>query len=69
MNGGRIPEYYKYKDKLSVEEYVEKVQCKEIYDPVLTTQLSNGFVLKRIIKSYISVFISLTHYFNRGDQT
>ena len=51
--GGRIPEYYKYKDKLSVEEYVEKVQCKEIYDPVLTTQLSNGFVLKRIIKSYM----------------
>lgn len=52
---GRIPNYKKYSDKLTVEKYVEKVQRKAVYDPVLTTQLSNGFVLKRIITDYLSV--------------
>jgi len=52
--GGRVPEFHKYKNKLTIEEYVEEVQSKVIYDPVLTTQLANGFVLKRIIKSYMT---------------
>ncbi len=51
---GRVPSYSKYSDKLSIEQYVEKVQRKAIFDPVLTTQLSNGFVLKRIITDYLS---------------
>jgi predicted amidohydrolase len=51
---GRIPNYHKYAEKLSVEKYVEKVQMKAIYDPVLTTQLANGFVLKRIITDYLT---------------
>jgi predicted amidohydrolase/GNAT superfamily N-acetyltransferase len=50
--GGRVPKYGKHKDEMSIEEYVEKVINKVIYDPVLTAQLSNGFVLKRIIPSY-----------------
>jgi len=51
--GGRIPEYSKHKDKLSAEEYIEKVIDKAIYDPVLTTQIANGFVLKRLIPNYL----------------
>lgn len=38
---------------MSEREYVDKVIHKELVDPVLTTQLSNGFVLKRLISSYM----------------
>lgn len=51
--GGRIPGYVQYADKMPAREYVDKVTLKELYDPVLTTQLSNGFVLKRLIQSYM----------------
>jgi predicted amidohydrolase/ribosomal protein S18 acetylase RimI-like enzyme len=53
--GGRIPGYGKHADKLSVREYIEKVMNKELHDTVLTTQLSNGFVLKRLIPGYLTV--------------
>jgi predicted amidohydrolase/ribosomal protein S18 acetylase RimI-like enzyme len=52
--GGRIPEYSKHSDKMSAEEYLAKVQDKAIYDPVLTAQLANDFVLKRLIPEYLS---------------
>ncbi len=51
--GGRIPGYGNYKNDLSAREYVQKVMNKDIFDPVLTTQLANGFVLKRIISAYM----------------
>ena len=51
--GGRIPGYLKCANKMSAREYVEKVINKRIVDPVLTTQLSNGFVLKRLIPNYL----------------
>lgn len=51
--GGRLPNYHKYAKKLSVYEYVQNVIDKKIYDPVLTTQLSNGFVLTRILPDYL----------------
>ena len=50
--GGRIPGYLQYKDSMSAREYVERVINKSLIDPVLTTQLSNGFVLVRLLKSY-----------------
>ncbi|HRN28073.1 MAG: GNAT family N-acetyltransferase [Ignavibacteriaceae bacterium] len=52
--GGRIPNYVRYQKKLTAREYVEKVINKSIFDPVLTTQIANGFVLKRIIPSYLT---------------
>ncbi len=52
--GGRIPGYAKYKDQMTAREYVDRVMKKSLVDPVLTTQLSNGFVLKRLIKSYLT---------------
>lgn len=52
--GGRIPGYSKYADKMSAREYIDKVISKILIDPVLTTQLSNGFVLKRLIPSYLT---------------
>lgn len=52
--GGRIPGYGARAEEMSAREYVEKVMQKVLYDPVLTTQLSNGFVLKRLITDYLS---------------
>lgn len=52
--GGRIPGYGKYADTMTAREYVEKVINKTVIDPVLTTQLSNGFVLKRLIPDYMT---------------
>lgn len=52
--GGRIPGYGKHADEMSAREYAEKVINKVLIDPVLTTQLSNGFVLKRLIPDYMT---------------
>ena len=52
--GGRIPNYSEHKDKMTAREYVDKVLAKDFFDPVLTTQHSNGFVLKRLIRSYLT---------------
>jgi len=51
--GGRIPGYAPYCDKMSASEYVDKVKDKTLYDPVLTTQLSNGFTLHQLIPDYL----------------
>lgn len=52
--GGRIPGYAEQSDEMTVHEYVERVIAKELYDPVLTFQLSNGFVLRRILDDYLT---------------
>lgn len=51
--GGRIPEYHKYADQLTPKEYIQKVKQKEIYDPVLSFQLSNDFHVKKVLKKYM----------------
>lgn len=51
--GGRIPNYTKHADMLSPQEYIEAVRRKEIYDPILTFQLSNDFKVKRVLHGYI----------------
>jgi predicted amidohydrolase/GNAT superfamily N-acetyltransferase len=50
--GGRIPGYGKHADQMTAREYVERVIAKVLVDPVLTPQLSNGFVLKGLIPDY-----------------
>ncbi|MFP4392772.1 MAG: GNAT family N-acetyltransferase [Desulfohalobiaceae bacterium] len=51
--GGRIPGYHKYAQELTPHQYVQMVKNKEIFDPVLTFQLSNDFHIKRLIKGYL----------------
>ncbi len=51
--GGRIPGYAKHKDEMTAREYVERVMEKSLYDPVLTTQLANGFVLRELVPDYL----------------
>lgn len=53
MVGGRLPGYDKLAGSLSVQEYVERVQRNDLYDPVLTFQLANGFQVKRIVQGYL----------------
>lgn len=50
--GGRIPGYHEHSHEFGAREYVEKVINRGVYDPVLTTQVANGFVLKRLIPDY-----------------
>lgn len=50
--GGRIPGFGAQDDAMSAREYVEKVIERGLYDPVLTTQVANGFVLKELIPNY-----------------
>lgn len=53
MFGGRIPNYHKYSDTMRPKEYIEKVRTREIYDPVLTFQLSNDFHVCRVMRNYL----------------
>lgn len=50
---GRIPNYREHAKKLSPKAYIEKVRTKELYDPVLSFQLSNDFHVLRILKNYL----------------
>jgi predicted amidohydrolase len=53
MAGGRIPNFKKYADTLSPKEYIQKVRLKEIFDPVLTFQLSNDFHVRKVLRNYL----------------
>ena len=50
---GRIPNYIDHKDEFSPKQYIEKVKQKELYDPVLSFQISNDFHVKKIMKNYL----------------
>lgn len=50
--GGRIPGFGSVADRMTAREYVDAVVERGLYDPVLTTQVANGFVLKRLIPGY-----------------
>ena len=62
MFGGRIPNYHKYADKMRPKEYIEKVGKREIYDPVLTFQLSNDFHVRRVMTNYLPNDEESKHY-------
>ncbi|MEO5673783.1 MAG: bifunctional GNAT family N-acetyltransferase/carbon-nitrogen hydrolase family protein [Chitinophagales bacterium] len=51
--GGRLPNFSQFAETHSTKEYIEKVKTKEIYDPTLTFQLSNGFHIRKILKDYM----------------
>ena len=62
MFGGRIPNYHKYADQLRPKEYIDKVKQKEIYDPVLTFQLSNDFHVRKVMRNYLPNDEESKHY-------
>lgn len=51
--GGRIPGYATYSDLMSPKEYIDKVRMKELFDPILTFQFSNGFHVKKVLQNYL----------------
>ncbi|MBB3190494.1 bifunctional GNAT family N-acetyltransferase/carbon-nitrogen hydrolase family protein [Halomonas cerina] len=53
LAGGRIPSYHRYADELSPAEYIDKVARKEIHDPILSFQLANDFLVKRLLRKYL----------------
>ena len=53
LAGGRIPGYRQYADEMNPAEYIKQVHRKEIYDPILSFQLSNDFQVKRLLHKYI----------------
>jgi len=50
--GGRIPGYHTHAEELSAREYIDRVEGKSLYDPVLTAQIANGFSVKGLIPNY-----------------
>ena len=50
---GRIPNYTKYHDEISPKIYIDKVRQKEIYDSVLSFQLSNDFHVIKVMQNYL----------------
>lgn len=53
LAGGRIPLYRDYKDDMNPAEYIDRVAKRDIYDPILSFQLSNDFQVKRLLKQYL----------------
>lgn len=53
MIAGRLPDYHKHAASLSADAYVRKVVRKELKDPVLTAQLSNGFSIRQVLAGYL----------------
>jgi predicted amidohydrolase/GNAT superfamily N-acetyltransferase len=54
LAGGRIAGYSEYADELTPEDYTQRVKEGEIYDRVLSFQLREGFVIRGILRSYIT---------------
>lgn len=53
--GGRIPGYEKYADSLTPVRYIEQVKNREIFDPVLSFQMANGFHVRKLLTGYLPV--------------
>ncbi|TCS43314.1 bifunctional GNAT family N-acetyltransferase/carbon-nitrogen hydrolase family protein [Reinekea marinisedimentorum] len=53
LAGGRIPLYKNFKDEMTPMEYIDKVARRDVYDPILSFQLSNDFQVKRLLKKYL----------------
>ena len=51
--GGVLPGYPKHRDRLTIHEYVEQVVAGTLYDPTLSMQLRNGFVVRGMLENYI----------------
>lgn len=50
---GRMPHFNEYSGELTPKDYIAKVRLKEIFDSVLSFQLSNDFHVIRIMRNYL----------------
>ena len=54
LAGGRISGYAPHRNKITAEEYVRRVENGDLKDPVLSFQLREGFVVRGILRNYIT---------------
>lgn len=52
--GGALPGFFDHKDHMDIGTYVDKVVAGELYDPTLTFQLENGFVVRGLLENYMA---------------
>jgi predicted amidohydrolase/GNAT superfamily N-acetyltransferase len=50
--GGRLANYHEHRE-LTPEEYAERVSAGVLVDPVMSMQLANDFVFRKVLRSYI----------------
>lgn len=50
--GGRIPGYKDHYNEMSPQAYINKVNAKELHDPVLSFQLANDFHVRKVMTNY-----------------
>lgn len=50
--GGRIPGYQEHAKEMTPQQYILKVKNRELYDPVLTFQISNDFHVRNLLDNY-----------------
>lgn len=53
MAGGRIPNFSQHAKDMTPYEYIELVKSKDLFDPILSFQLANGFEVKQLLKAYL----------------
>ncbi|MCB9683064.1 MAG: GNAT family N-acetyltransferase [Alphaproteobacteria bacterium] len=51
--GGRIPGYAAVGDTMTARAYVDEVLAHKRFDPVLTTQVANGFSVQGVVADYL----------------
>jgi len=51
--GGVLPGYPRYRGRMSVPEYVERVVAGELTDPTLSFQLKMGFTVRGMLEDYL----------------
>lgn len=51
--GSRLRGYHRYSDRWSAEEYVRRVESREVTDPTLTFQLNRGFRVFDVVPGYL----------------
>ena len=51
--GGALPGFAAHRHALDVEAYVARVVAGEVFDPTLTVQLRNGFVVRGVLRGYM----------------
>ena len=53
VGGGMLPGYVHYKQAMLVQEYVNRVVGGELFDPTLSFQLKQGFVVRGLLENYL----------------
>lgn len=61
LAGGRLWNYHEHSDRMTPEEYAQRVVAGELKDLVLSFQLHQGFVLRGVMNHYLRDPLSKNH--------